>query len=77
MGETIGRGKELMWNSPAEFFAMGGYALYVWSSFGVCALVLLIEPLSIRMRNKVIIQRIKQERIAEQFDVESSREAKT
>lgn len=66
-----------MWNSPAEFFAMGGYALYVWSSFGVCALVLLIEPLSIRMRNKAIIQRLKQERIAEQFDVESSREAKT
>ena len=30
-----------MWNSPAEFFAMGGYALYVWGSFGVCALVFL------------------------------------
>jgi heme exporter protein D len=26
-----------MWNSPSEFFAMGGYAIYVWSSFGVCA----------------------------------------
>ena len=23
------------WHSPAEFFAMGGYALYVWGSFGV------------------------------------------
>ncbi len=62
-----------MWNSPAEFFAMGGYALYVWSSFGVCALVLLIEPLGIRARKKAIIKRLKQERIAEQFDMEGSR----
>jgi heme exporter protein D len=59
-----------MWNSPAEFFAMGGYALYVWSSFGVCALVLIWEPLSIQIRKKAIIRRLKQERIAEQFDSE-------
>jgi len=60
-----------MWNSPAEFFAMGGYALYVWSSFGVCALVLLVEPLAIRARNKAVLKRLKQERLAEQFDKES------
>jgi cytochrome c-type biogenesis protein CcmE/ABC-type transport system involved in cytochrome c biogenesis permease subunit len=24
------------WNSVGEFFAMGGYALYVWGSFGAC-----------------------------------------
>ena len=61
-----------MWNGPAEFFAMGGYALYVWSSFGVCAVVLLLEPLSVRARNKAIIHRLKQEQLAEQFDKESS-----
>ncbi|MBU3634819.1 heme exporter protein CcmD [Polynucleobacter sp. es-GGE-1] len=61
-----------MWNSPAEFFAMGGYALYVWSSFGVCAAVLLWEPMSIRVRKKAIIRRLQQERLAEQFDQESS-----
>ena len=61
-----------MWNSPAEFFAMGGYALYVWCSFGVCAVVLLLEPLSIRARNKAIIRRLKQEHLAEQFDKEGS-----
>ncbi|MBU3670047.1 MAG: heme exporter protein CcmD [Polynucleobacter sp.] len=60
-----------MWNSPAEFFAMGGYALYVWSSFGVCALVLIWEPVSIRLRKKAIIHRLKLERLAEQFDSES------
>jgi heme exporter protein D len=61
-----------MWNSPTEFFAMGGYALYVWSSFGVCAAVLLWEPMSIRVRKKAIIRRLQQERLAEQFDQESS-----
>ena len=59
-----------MWNSPAEFFAMGGYALYVWCSFGVGALVFIIEPISIRMRRKAIIQRLQQARLAEQFDQE-------
>ncbi|QWE20262.1 heme exporter protein CcmD [Polynucleobacter sp. AP-Kolm-20A-A1] len=62
-----------MWNSPSEFFAMGGYALYVWSSFGVCALVMLIEPLAIRARFKAVIRRLQQERLAEQFDKESSK----
>jgi len=60
-----------MWNSPADFFAMGGYALYVWSSFGACALILLLEPLSIRARFKAIVRRLKQEQLAEQFDKES------
>ena len=29
----------MYWNSPAEFFAMGGYGFYVWASFGVTAKV--------------------------------------
>ncbi|MBU3622944.1 heme exporter protein CcmD [Polynucleobacter sp. AP-Latsch-80-C2] len=60
-----------MWNSPSEFFAMGGYALYVWSSFGMCALVLLLEPLVIRARNQAVIRRLHQQLLAEQFDKES------
>jgi heme exporter protein D len=57
-----------MWNSPAEFFAMGGYALYVWCSFGVCALVFLIEPLAVRARHKAIVRRLQREVVAEQLD---------
>ena len=33
----------MIWNSASEFFAMGGYALYVWGSFGVCALALAVR----------------------------------
>ena len=62
-----------MWNSPSEFFAMGGYALYVWSSFGICALVLILEPLLVRARFKAIVRRLQQEQLAEQFDKEISK----
>ena len=61
-----------MWNSPAEFFAMGGYALYVWSSFGAALLVLVIEPLAVRTRFKAIVRRIKREVLAERLDNEGS-----
>jgi heme exporter protein D len=60
-----------MWNSPAEFFAMGGYALYVWGSFGVCALVLILEPIFVRARYRAMVQRLRQERLAEEFDQEN------
>lgn len=26
----------MQWTNASEFFAMGGYGLYVWGSFGVC-----------------------------------------
>ena len=42
----------------SEFFAMGGYALYVWGSFGVTALLMIVEPLLVRQRRKVVIQRV-------------------
>ena len=57
-----------MWNSPAEFFAMGGYALYVWCSFGACTLVFLLEPLTVRARHQAIVRRLQREVLAEQFD---------
>jgi heme exporter protein D len=30
----------LQWTSVGEFLAMGGYALYVWPTFGLAAAVL-------------------------------------
>ena len=32
------------WHSASQFFAMGGYGLYVWGAYGVCAACMLIEP---------------------------------
>jgi len=36
----------------SEFFAMGGYAFYVWGSFGATALVVVAELLSVRARRR-------------------------
>ena len=33
----------MQWHSVAEFLHMGGYAFYVWGSFGVTALVIVAE----------------------------------
>jgi heme exporter protein D len=40
------------WNSAHEFFAMGGYGLYVWGSYAVAALVMLVEPVLVAKRHR-------------------------
>ena len=45
----------MQWSSPAEFFAMGGHALYVWGSYGVAALIMAAEPwLAARRRKRAL-----------------------
>jgi heme exporter protein D len=39
------------WNSASEFFAMGGYGLYVWGSYAVTAAWMLMEPWLVRRRH--------------------------
>lgn len=38
---------DLYWSSFADFVAMGGYGVYVWSSYGVVAGAVLIEILGL------------------------------
>ncbi|MCC6195378.1 MAG: heme exporter protein CcmD [Burkholderiales bacterium] len=33
-----------------EFLSMGGYGFYVWGSFGITALVVILEVASVRAR---------------------------
>jgi heme exporter protein D len=40
------------WNSASDFFAMGGYGLYVWGSYGVAAIVMMVEPLLAAHRHR-------------------------
>lgn len=49
------------WGSAAEFFAMGGYAVYVWGSFGACAALMIIEPILARARRTRAINELKRE----------------
>ena len=36
----------------SEFFAMGGYALYVWGSYGVTFVLLILEIIVLRKRSR-------------------------
>lgn len=38
----------MIWSSAAEFWAMGGYGVYVWGSMGVSAALMALEVLLAR-----------------------------
>jgi heme exporter protein D len=58
----------MIWNSPAEFFAMGGYGLYVWGSFGACAILMIVEPILTVKRRTLILRSLRRERMAETLE---------
>ena len=46
------------WHSWSEFLAMGGYGLYVWSSYAVTLGVLAAEIVELVMRRRGVIERL-------------------
>ncbi|HJV75747.1 MAG TPA: heme exporter protein CcmD [Noviherbaspirillum sp.] len=44
------------WNSWSDFFAMGGYALYVWGSVLMTAILLAGEVIALRMRRTALLK---------------------
>ncbi len=51
----------MQWNSLAEFLDMGGYAFYVWGSFGATAVCMGIELWLLRQRRRVLEQSLRDE----------------
>ncbi len=47
----------MSWQSWQEFFAMGGYAFYVWGSLGVTCAALLLEVFCLKWRRRAILAR--------------------
>ncbi|MES3026136.1 MAG: heme exporter protein CcmD [Pseudomonadota bacterium] len=45
----------MIWQSWAEFIAMGGYGPYVWGSFWACAAVVAGELLALRARHRAAL----------------------
>jgi heme exporter protein CcmD len=43
----------------SEFFAMGGYAWYVWMSYGACALAVALEVTFVRARRKRAVDELR------------------
>jgi heme exporter protein D len=48
----------LNWNSASEFFAMGGYGLYVWGSYVVTAVFMIAEPLLAQRHHRRALREI-------------------
>ncbi len=42
----------MIWASAADFFAMGGYGVYVWGAYAVTALALIAEPIAAARRRR-------------------------
>ena len=55
----------MIWNSWNDFWAMGGYGLYVWGSFGVTALCIVLEMLWVKNARAQALSQIAHELVAE------------
>ena len=45
----------MIWASWSDFFAMGGYALYVWGSYAVTAGLIVVEIILLRYRRRAAL----------------------
>ena len=50
-----------MWKSFGEFLAMGGYGLYVWGSMGACLLVCVLEPISLNLKRRALLNEVREQ----------------
>ena len=58
------------WESASAFFAMGGYAGYVWGSFGLAAVALAIESILVRHRRAAALRSVRRRVLVERLDQE-------
>jgi heme exporter protein D len=54
----------MIWNSWNDFWAMGGYGLYVWGSFGVTALCVALEMIWVKNARAQALAQISDELVA-------------
>ncbi len=56
------------WGSATEFFAMGGYGLYVWSSYAAMAVLMLTEPWLTAQRHRQALRLAAQQSRSESIE---------
>lgn len=44
------------WTNWSDFIAMGGYGAYVWASFGMAALAVVVELAQIGARRRALLR---------------------
>ena len=58
----------MTWSSGADFFAMGGYGLYIWGSLGMCVAVIVAEQILLKLRRATLLREAQDESIANAGD---------
>ena len=58
----------IYWHSLSDFLAMGNHGFYVWGSFTVMALVMILEPILLVRGRKRLIERLQRQYRAESLD---------
>ena len=58
----------IYWNSLSDFLAMGNHGLYVWGSFAVLALAMILEPILLVHSRKRLIERLRRQYRAESLE---------
>lgn len=61
----------MIWASWADFFAMGGYAFFVWGSYAVAAVLMIAEVILVMRRHRETLARLARTVDVEQVRVES------
>lgn len=51
----------MIWSSATEFWAMGGYGVYVWGSMGVTVALLALEVLGARIGRQLALDAVCEE----------------
>jgi heme exporter protein D len=54
----------MIWNNWSEFVAMGGYAFYVWASFGVVFALMAAEVVLLGQRERGQLARLRRQAMA-------------
>ena len=63
----------MYWNSFAEFLAMGKHGVYVWGSFGMMAILMIVEPLMVMQSQKSLVERLRRQLRAEKAEQQAER----
>jgi heme exporter protein D len=56
------------WGSPGEFFAMGGYGLYIWGSYAVALISMITEVILLSVRRRSLLDRLRTPRPSQRGD---------
>lgn len=58
----------MVWNSLSDFLAMGNHGFYVWGSFIVMAIAMVLEPVLLVRGRRQLVSRLRRQLRADRLD---------